>query len=216
MAKRLKAMGSNRYTNGFKVTLHDDLVDLPKAWRKPRIIFVNSMSDLFHDDVPLPFIQRVFETIVATPQHTYQILTKRSQRLKDVAAELTWPENLWMGVSVEDGRVVNRIDDLRHVPAHVRFLSCEPLIGPLNDLRLDGVHWVIVGGESGPHSRPMKELWVKSIQTQCLEHNVAFFFKQWGGTRKDLTGRELEGQTFSEMPSNALAPLRLGLELARG
>ncbi len=201
MAKRLQAMGVERYRNAFKVTLHDDLIDLPLRWRQPRLIFVNSMSDLFHEQVPLQFIQRIFATMVNCPQHSFQVLTKRSARLRELAHELPWAPNIWMGVSVEDERVVKRVDDLRHVPAFVRFLSCEPLIGPLSALPLDGIHWVIVGGESGPHARPMRSEWVESILGQCREAGVAFFFKQWGGVRKDRTGRELHGRTYDEMPS---------------
>jgi protein gp37 len=202
MAKRLKAMDSPRYQNGFQLTLHADLVDLPKRWRQPRLIFVNSMSDLFHEDVPLEFIQKVFETMVQCPQHVFQILTKRSSRLLDVAGHLPWAANIWMGVSVEDDRVTDRIDDLRMVPAAVRFLSCEPLIGPLDDMNLEGIHWVIVGGESGPRSRPMNSEWVRSIRRQCESARVAFFFKQWGGVRKDLAGRILDGETYSDFPGS--------------
>ncbi len=200
LAARLKAMGNSRYRNGFNVTLHHDLIELPKRWREPRLIFVNSMSDLFHESVPLDFIQRVFETMGDCPQHTFQILTKRSARLREVTPELDWPENVWMGVSVEDARVLHRILDLKTVPAGVRFLSCEPLIGPLDDLPLNGIHWVIVGGESGPAARPMRIEWVRSIYRQCRNAKVPFFFKQWGGVRKDLTGRELNGRTYDEMP----------------
>ncbi|MBS1902300.1 MAG: phage Gp37/Gp68 family protein [Bacteroidetes bacterium] len=200
MAKRLKAMGSERYRNGFAVTLHDDLVDLPRKWKKSRIVFVNSMSDLFHPDIPLEFIQQVFKTMNETPHHTYQILTKRSERLRKVAKYLTWTENIWMGVSVEDERVANRITDLQHVPATTRFLSLEPLIGPLENLPLDGIHWVIVGGESGPKSRPMLNAWVTSIHRQCRNAKVPFFFKQWGGVRKHITGRKLYGRTYDQMP----------------
>jgi len=200
MAKRLKAMGVERYKNGFAVTLQPDLLDAPLHWKEPRTVFVNSMSDLFHERVPLNYIQRVFETIEKCPQHTFQILTKRSERLKEVARELPWPSNVWMGVSVEDDRVTNRIDDLRLVPASVKFLSCEPLIGPLENLSLEGIGWVIVGGESGPHARPMKPEWVKSIFRQCRDAGIPFFFKQWGGVRKDLTGRKLFGRTYDTMP----------------
>jgi protein gp37 len=200
MAKRLKAMGSERYVSGFKPTLHWDLIDAPRSWRKPRLVFVNSMSDLFQDDVPEHFITRVFDSMVACPQHTFQILTKRSDRLREMASRLPWPKNVWMGVSVEDARVVNRAVDLASVPAAVRFLSCEPLIGPLESLPLENIDWVIVGGESGPRSRAMKATWVKSIRHQCRKHRVAFFFKQWGGVRKDLTGRLLDGRTYDEMP----------------
>lgn len=209
MAKRLKAMGSVRYLNGFKITLHEDLIDLPRRWKQPRVVFVNSMSDLFHPEVPLEFIAKVFKTMAECPQHQFQVLTKRSERLKELASQLAWPPNVWMGVSVEDERVISRITDLQEVPAAVRFLSCEPLIGPLDSLPLDGIHWVIVGGESGPKSRPMKPDWVHSIKRQCEDSNVAFFFKQWGGVRKDLTGRELDGRTYDEMPTKGLTVLPL-------
>jgi protein gp37 len=206
LAARLQAMGNPRYRNGFEVTLHPDLIELPKRWREPRLIFVNSMSDLFHERVPLEFIQRVFATMQACPQHTFQVLTKRSARLRQVSALLSWPPNVWMGVSVEDARVLHRIHDLQCVPAAVRFLSCEPLIGPLDDLPLDGIHWVIVGGESGPGARPMQADWVRSILRQCRRANVPFFFKQWGGVRKDLTGRKLNGRTYDEMPEWSAIP----------
>lgn len=202
LAHRLQAMGNVRYRNGFTVTLHPAVLDLPKRWRQPRMIFVNSMSDLFHEHVPLEFIQRVFATMRDCPQHTFQILTKRSARMRDLAPTLDWAPNIWMGVSVENRRVLHRIADLQTVPAHVRFLSCEPLLGPLDDLPLDGIHWVIVGGESGPGARPMQAAWVRSILEQCRCAHVPFFFKQWGGVRKDLTGRELDGRTYDEMPSN--------------
>jgi protein gp37 len=212
LALRLQAMGNARYRNGFRVTLHEDLLTLPTRWREPRVIFVNSMSDLFHEHVPEDFIQRVFATMQACPQHTFQILTKRSARLRQLARELDWPRhscrgwpgNVWMGVSVEDARVLHRIHDLASVPAVVRFLSCEPLIGPLDDLPLEGIHWVIVGGESGPGARPMKIEWIRGIFRQCRRSGVPFFFKQWGGVRKDLTGRKLNGRTYDEMPK--LAP----------
>ena len=200
MAKRLTAMGAERYRNGFSVTLHPDLIDIPRGWRLPRVVFVNSMSDLFHDDIPLAYIQRVFATMRDCPRHTFQVLTKRSERLAELARHLPWPENVWMGVSVEDARVLHRVADLQSVKAKVRFLSLEPLIGPLESLPLDGIHWVIVGGESGPQARPMRKEWVKDILRQCRTAKVPFFFKQWGGTRKDLTGRELNGRTYSEMP----------------
>jgi len=201
MAKRLRGMGSQRYIDGFKPTLHDDLVDLPKRWKKPRLIFVNSMSDLFQESVPDGFIRRVFSTMQDCRQHTFQILTKRSERLREIGGNLPWPSNVWIGVSVEDARVIGRISDLASVPAHVRFLSCEPLIGPLEGLTLKGIHWVIVGGESGPGARPMRAEWVDSIHRQCLSGGVPFFFKQWGGVRKDMTGRRLHGRTYDEMPS---------------
>lgn len=200
MAKRLHAMGNARYKYGFKPTLHDDLLDLPRRWQLSRVIFVNSMSDLFHEAVPFAFIRRVFQTMEASPQHTFQVLTKRSRRLYELAERLPWPENVWMGVSIEDDRVLTRIADLQSVPARVRFLSCEPLIGPLDSLPLDRISWVIVGGESGPGARPMKRTWVESIRRQCRHAGVPFFFKQWGGVRKHAAGRELNGRTYDDMP----------------
>ena len=201
MAHRLQAMGNPRYADGFAVTLHPDLIDAPKSWRTPRKVFVNSMSDLFHEKVPVGFIKKVFATMRACPQHTFQILTKRRKRLAELAPHLDWAPNVWMGVTVEDGRVIHRIPDLRRVPAAVRFLSCEPLIGPCENMPLDGIDWVIVGGESGPHARPMDITWVRSIFKQCRSAKAAFFFKQWGGVRKDLTGRLLNGKTYDEMPT---------------
>jgi protein gp37 len=198
-------MGNRRYSNGFRVTLHDDVVDLPKSWRSPRVIFVNSMSDLFHPDVPLNFIRRVFDSMTQCTHHTFQILTKRSDRLLELSRELEWPPNVWMGVSVEDSRVLSRVDHLRAVPAAIRFLSCEPLIGSLSGIDLAEIHWVIVGGESGPYARPMKIQWVREIFRACRKHDVPFFFKQWGGVRKDLTGRELNGKTYNEMPNRMVA-----------
>jgi len=205
MAKRLKAMGCGRYTDGFSPTLHWDLLDAPRAWKKPRLVFVNSMSDLFLDEVPNEFIQRVFATMAACPQHTFQILTKRSERLRLMAPGLQWPKNVWMGVSVEDSRVIRRVTDLACVPAAVRFLSCEPLIGPLHEIPLSNIHWVIVGGESGPRARSMEEEWVRSIRQQCLAAEIPFFFKQWGGVRKDISGRLLDGRIHDEMPRRMLA-----------
>jgi protein gp37 len=200
MAKRLTAMGADRYRNGFQVTLHPDLVDVPRNWRQPRIVFVNSMSDLFHDEIPLAYIQRVFATMRDCPHHTFQVLTKRAERLAEFAPYLPWPTNVWMGVSVESARVMHRVTALQTVPAKVRFLSLEPLIGPLEALQLAGIHWVIVGGESGPKARPMRKEWALSILRQCRSARVPFFFKQWGGVRKDLTGRELRGRIYDEMP----------------
>jgi protein gp37 len=201
MAKRLHAMGSPRYADGFSVTLHHDLIDAPKSWKTPRVIFVNSMSDLFHERVPLDFIQRVFASMRSCPQHTFQILTKRSQRLLQLSLKLDWAPNVWMGVSVEDSCVVHRIRDLQRIPAAVRFLSLEPLIGPVGILPLEGIDWAIIGGESGPDAREMKIEWVRDIFRQCRRADTAFFFKQWGGVRKHLTGRELAGKTYDEMPT---------------
>jgi protein gp37 len=205
LANRLNAMGSQRYANGFRPTLHPDIVDLPKRWRLGRRIFVNSMSDLFHPKVPLAFIEQVFETMQACPQHVFQILTKRSERMRKLAPQLQWPPNVWMGVSVEDSAALARVDHLRDVPAAVRFLSCEPLIGSLSRIKLRNIHWVIVGGESGPGARPMDPSWVFEIQRACRKQKVPFFFKQWGGVRKDLTGRLLGGETFDEMPDRVAA-----------
>ena len=209
LAKRLKAMGSDKYQEdgdprtsgpGFKLTLHPEVLDLPRSWRQPRVVFVDSMSDLFHPDVPLEFIQQVFDVMVDTPQHTYQVLTKRSQRLKKVASQLDWPTNVWMGVSVENGKYRFRIDHLRAVPASVRFLSLEPLLGPLPALDLAGIDWVIVGGESGPRARPVEQGWVEEIRDQCAIARVPFFFKQWGGRTPKAGGRELDDRTWDEMP----------------
>ncbi len=204
MAARLQAMGNSRYAKGFTLTLHEDLVDTPRRWRSPRVVFVNSMSDLFHDRVPIDFIQRVFRTMNECPQHTFQILTKRGKRLRTLAHKLEWTRNIWMGVSVEDDRVYHRIHDLCEVPARVRFLSCEPLIGPAENLPLQGIHWVIVGGESGPKARPMKADWVYSVKEQCQDIGTAFFFKQWGGVQKHRYGRMLDNRTWDEMPAQAL------------
>lgn len=200
LANRLMKMGVPRYSDGFRVRLHPDVLELPKTWKKPRTIFVNSMSDLFHDDVPSDYIASVFRVMESVPQHTFQVLTKRSSRLRALASRLPWPRNVWIGVSVENDKVLCRIDHLRVVPAAIRFLSIEPLLGPLRELNLSGIHWVIVGGESGPHARKMEVDWVEGILRQCRAANVPFFFKQWGGTRKDLTGRTLHNRTYDEMP----------------
>ena len=203
MAKRLQAMGQARYKNGFRVTLHDDLVDQPLTWRKPRVVFVNSMSDLFHEEIPLAFIQRIFTTMEQCPQHIFQILTKRSQRLRELSDRLLWPKNVWMGVSVENTSTLDRIYDLQQVPAAVRFLSCEPLLGPLDHLPLNDIHWVIVGGESGPGARPMQKKWVEAILRQCQEQDIPFFFKQWGGVWKKRQGRVLHGKFYNDLPKSA-------------
>lgn len=200
MARRLQAMGNARYKNGFAVTLHHDLVTLPLSWKTPRLVFVNSMSDLFHEDVPLSFIQRVFETMHKASHHTFQILTKRSARLAEVAPLLPWPRNVWIGVSIEDDRFVWRADHLRHVPAALRFLSLEPLLGPVPSLSLEGIDWVIVGGESGPGARPMDPDWVRDIRDRCVRAGVPFFFKQWGGVRRTAAGRTLDGRTWDDLP----------------
>ena len=202
MAKRLQAMGVERYRHAFEVTLHHDLLHAPKMWRSSRLVFVNSMSDLFHEQVPTAFIKEVFRTMGACPQHTFQVLTKRSGRLLAIADELEWAPNIWMGVTVESPAFISRIRHLAKVPAYVRFLSIEPLLASITSLPLNGIHWVIVGGESGPGARPMQQSWVESILHECRQQRVAFFFKQWGGVRKGQAGRLLNGQTYSEMPLN--------------
>jgi protein gp37 len=207
MAKRLQAMELPRYRNGFQVTLHEDILALPFTWKQPRVIFVNSMSDLFHEKVPDSFIHKVFDTMIKCPQHTFQILTKRSKRLVKLSRSLPWANNIWMGVSVEDDQVVYRVSDLQKTPSSIRFISYEPLIGPINSLSLDGIHWVIVGGESGPGARQMNIDWVISIQKQCESADVPFFFKQWGGTRKKSAGRILNGKTYSDMPATTTLDL---------
>ncbi|MCI0708330.1 MAG: phage Gp37/Gp68 family protein [Ignavibacteriae bacterium] len=204
MAERLKAMGSYRYRNGFEVTLHHDLVSLPLRWKEPKVIFVNSMSDLFHKEVPEFFIAQVFATMQKAHWHTFQILTKRSDRLLEISSRLPWPENVWMGVSVESPEYVFRVQQLAKVPAAVRFLSVEPLIAPIPYLPLEGIDWVIVGGESGPHARPIKPEWVRQIRGLCKGHKVKFFFKQWGGLNKKATGRVLDGRTYDQMPEPRL------------
>ncbi len=209
LAKRLKAMGSAKYQNdgdprtsgpGFGVNIHPQVLDEPHRWRNPRTVFVNSMSDLFHARVPLDFIRDVFDVCRDTPHHTYQVLTKRSLRLRRVADKLDWPQNLWMGVSVEDAAALPRVDHLRTVPAAVRFLSCEPLLGPLDGLDLDAIHWVIAGGESGPNYRPVNVNWIRGIRDNCRGADVAFFFKQWGGRTPKTLGRELDGRLWDDMP----------------
>jgi protein gp37 len=204
LSKRLKAMGNPRYYNEFKLTLHFDLLDLPGRWKSPRMIFVNSMSDLFHEDVPLDFIQRVFETMNQTPRHTFQILTKRHERLAEIAGAkaVTWTENIWQGVSIENNRFVHRTDYLRQVPAYVRFLSCEPLLGGLPDLNLAGIHWVIAGGESGPRFRAVKLTDLRHLRDLCAERNVPFFLKQIGGIRPTSGGHLLDGQEWRQMPEH--------------
>lgn len=202
MARRLKAMGVEKYKKGFKVATHDSVLTEPYRWRGSKIVFVNSMSDLFHPSVPVEFIQKVFAVMNDNPQHVFQVLTKRADLLLeyDRAKLLNWTHNIWMGVSVEDDRVKHRIDLLRKTKAKTKFLSLEPLIGPLPKLNLKKIDWVIVGGESGRRPRPMAAEWVLDIQEQCNMAGVSFFFKQWGGTNKKKTGRLLEGKTWDEMP----------------
>ena len=204
MAKRLKAMGQPNYANGFDLTLHDHALELPLRWKAPQVIFVNSMSDLFHKNVPLEFILKVFDVMNRADWHTYQVLTKRSGRLREVAPRISWSPHIWMGVSVETEKYQTRIDDLREADACVKFLSLEPLLGPLPNLDLDRMDWVIVGGESGPGARPMDPKWVRNIRDQCRKAKVPFFFKQWGGVQKKKHGRELDGRTWGEMPKGHL------------
>jgi protein gp37 len=206
MALRLQAMGHPNYTNGFRVTLHEHMLTVPMRWKKPRMVFVNSMSDLFHEDVPLEFIQRVFSTMRQVSHHTFQVLTKRSARVAELDQEMVWPDNVWMGVSVENHSCRFRVDHLKQTHALVKFLSLEPLLGPLPQLDLDGIDWVIVGGESGPGARPVRPEWVVQIKDHCLDAGVPFFFKQWGGARKKRTGRLLQGRTWDQMPSHATCP----------
>ena len=203
MALRLKAMGQKNYARGFELTLQESMLDLPLRWKRPRRIFVNSMSDMFHEAVPPSFIQRAFDVMRRADWHQFQILTKRSERLLEMDADLNWPAHVWMGVSVENARWLHRVDHLRRTHAAVKFLSLEPLLGPLGSLELHGIDWVIVGGESGPGARPMETAWVLDIRDQCQRAGVAFFFKQWGGVFKSRTGRHLNGRTWDEMPSRS-------------
>ena len=209
MALRLQAMGQPNYANGFNLTLHEDALELPLRWKKPQKIFVNSMSDLFHKDVPDEFIFRTFDVMRRAGWHRFQVLTKRSDRLLELSPHLPWAANIWMGVSIEDRDYTFRIDHLRRTDAQIKFLSLEPLLGPLRRLRLTGIDWVIVGGESGPGARPMDPSWVADIRNQCVKSSVPFFFKQWGGVHKKKTGRELEGRTWNEMPKTGQLTLTM-------
>ena len=209
MAKRLQSMRQPRYRNGFKLTVQPDLIEQPLRWTEPRMIFVNSMSDLFHEDIPFEYLNKVFDVMGRAHWHIFQVLTKRSDRLAGVANRLYWPSNVWMGVSVENQQYTHRISHLRNVPSAIRFLSIEPLLGPITTLPLDRIDWVIVGGESGPKARPLDIEWVRNIRDRCINAKVPFFFKQWGGTRKSLSGRILDGQTWDEMPLNSNLTSRL-------
>ncbi len=202
MALRLQAMGQPNYRNGFKLTLHENVLEKPLEWKKPQLIFVNSMSDLFHKDVPVDFVQRVFDVMRRADWHIFQILTKRADRLEELSPEIDWPANVWMGVSVETEKYVFRIDHLRRTAAKTKFLSLEPLLGPLHGLNLNDINWAIVGGESGPGARPIDQAWVTDIRDQCLAAKVPFFFKQWGGVQKKRAGRLLQGRTWDEMPAS--------------
>jgi len=201
MARRLQAMGQPNYIDGFDVRTHEHMLDVPLTWKRPQTVFVNSMSDLFHEAVPFEFIERVFDVMRRADWHTFQVLTKRSRRLLELAPYLDWPVNVWMGVSVEDARVLRRVDDLRIAfGPGLRFLSLEPLLGPLSGLSLDGIDWVIAGGESGPGARPLEATWVREVRDACARDGVPFFFKQWGGTRKKRAGRELDGAEWTQIP----------------
>jgi protein gp37 len=201
MTKRLKAMGQPNYANGFNVTIHPHTLTLPLSWKKPQMIFVNSMSDLFHDDVPTSYIKNVFDVMSSASWHQFQVLTKRAARLQELSSELIWSQNIWMGVSVENNNNTFRIDHLKKTGATIKFVSFEPLIGPIQTMDLKGIDWAIVGGESGPGARPMMSSWATSIRDQCLRDNIAFFFKQWGGVNKKKNGRTLEGSIWDQMPA---------------
>lgn len=209
LAHRLQAMGQQNYRNGFELTLQPHMLDHPLRWRKPRRIFVNSMSDLFHSDVASEYILKVFSIMHRADWHQYQVLTKRSERLLDLDRELGWEPNIWMGVSVESDKYLYRVDDLRRTHSHIKFLSIEPLLGPLHSLDVRGIDWVIVGGESGPRARPVDPNWVRQIRDICLRFRVPFFFKQWGGAMKSRTGRLLDGRTWDQMPSSEPVPYHL-------
>ena len=212
LANRLKAMGVHKYRNGFEVTIHPEELDSPSTWVTPQKVFVNSMSDMFHEEIPLEFFKQVFQVMADWPQHTFQILTKRSKRLVRLNDQIEWPDNVWMGVTVESKEYEYRIRDLRKAGAKVKFLSLEPLIGPLPNMDFSGIDWAIVGGESGPGARPMSENWVWQIKKQCEEQGVSFFFKQWGGVNKKRYGRVLGGRTWDDMPyHNPVAQLSLDL-----
>ncbi len=200
MAKRLQAMGVDKYRNGFSVTLHPSTLKDPLKWRKPRLVFVNSMSDLFHEEVSLSFIKAVFETMNQASHHTFQVLTKRPNRVLNLNQHLTWSPNIWLGTSIESQRWQFRLEELRATGAQTKFLSLEPLLGPLSGIPLNGIDWVIVGGESGPGARPMEPDWVREIRDSCLQKDVPFFFKQWGGVLKKRAGRVLDGRTWDQMP----------------
>lgn len=200
MAKRLQAMGQAKYANGFRFTPHPSTLNIPYGWKKPREIFVNSMSDAFHKNMPIGFLKDIFDVMLNTPRHTYQVLTKRSDLMAALSPQLPWPGNVWAGVTIENNPYVHRADHLRQVPAKVRFLSLEPLLGPLPDLNLDGIHWVIVGGESGPGFRTMDPDWVRDIRDRCVAADIPFFFKQWSGRSPKKLGREIDGRVWSQKP----------------
>lgn len=202
-AERFRDTPGHHFEQGFDLRLWESRLSLPLKWKKPRKIFVNSMSDLFQEDIPVAFIKKVFDTMTQAHWHTFQILTKRSERLAELAEQLDWPSNVWMGVSVEDERYLSRVDHLRQVPAAVRFISFEPLLGPIHEPDLTGIHWVIVGGESGPGARPMEQQWARDIRDHCIRTGTAFFFKQWGGVRKKKLGRHLDGLLWDQFPTTS-------------
>jgi protein gp37 len=204
MAKRLQAMGQRNYVNGFEVACHPHMLDVPLRWKKSNMIFVNSMGDIFHEKVPFNFVKQVFDVMCAADQHLYQVLTKRAKRLLELSKMLKWKDQIWMGVTVEKKTLKYRIDYLKKTPANIKFLSLEPLLGPLGKLSLSGIDWVIVGGESGPRARSIEADWAREVRDQCIEQNVPFFFKQWGGVQKKKNGRILDGITWDEMPTHEL------------
>ncbi|MFH1941652.1 MAG: phage Gp37/Gp68 family protein [bacterium] len=207
LSKRLQAMGQPNYKNGFKITLHPHAIEIPLHWKIPQMVFVNSMSDLFHEDVPSSFIIKIFEVMNKAEWHIFQILTKRSHRLSELAPRLNWTPNIWMGVTIESQDYIYRIDNLRTTSAPIKFLSMEPLLGPICNLNLKGIDWVIVGGESGPGARPIEEYWINDILKKCESNYIPFFFKQWGGFNKKKNGRLLKGKTWDGMPKVAFAYL---------
>ena len=207
-AERWRGVPGHHYEQGFDLKLWPERLEQPRRWRRPRVIFVNSMSDLFHESIPLDFVERVFEVMVAAPQHTFQILTKRHERLIELAPHLPWPANVWMGVSIENRRFVQRAELLREVPAAVRFVSAEPLLGPLDELDVDGIDWLIAGGESGYRHRVVHVEWVRQLRDRCVAEDVAFFFKQWGGRSPKAGGRDLDGRTWDEVPRRTLTASR--------
>lgn len=207
IARRLQAQGQPHYADGFRVRIHEDSLSIPLRWKKPRVIFVNSMSDLFHEELPEVFISEVFHIMSRARHHVFQILTKRSENLLRLSDDLPWSENIWMGVSVEKEKYLGRVDDLRKISARIKFLSLEPLLGPITKIDLTGIDWVILGGESGPRARPMKTDWVEDIRDQCLSARVPFFFKQWGGFDRKKRGRVLDGQIWNDMPKVGSLPM---------
>lgn len=215
MSHRLQAMGVKRYENSFEVTLHEDIISLPHNWKSPKTVFVNSMSDLFHEKIPFVFIKKIFQTIVESPKHTFQILTKRSSRLAEIANNLPWPENLWIGVSIENSEYCYRAENLRKTPSSNLFISFEPLIGPIHNMNYDRIAWVIAGGESGPRARTIEQAWVIDIRNDCIRNTIPFFFKQWGGKNKKKTGRELEGRCWDQLPRSILLHKQLQCQLLR-